>query len=106
MKLSDISVSFTPDVPAEQRADIERAVQHIVLTPKGTYPMCRDFGISNELLAMPLLAAQNTVAVEIIDQVQKYEPRIAVCEVTIQAASESDAVNGEFIAKVVCSTNG
>ena len=100
MQLQDVEISFTGDITEQE--DIARCLRHLILTPEGTYPMSRDFGISNDALALPLPAAHNIIAVDIVDKVTKYEPRVSVCEVSFKALSNTDAIDGKFIAKVVC----
>lgn len=100
MQLQDVEISFTGEITEQE--DIAQCLRHLILTPEGTCPMSRDFGISNDALSLPLLAAQNSMAVEIVDKATKYEPRISVCEVSFMALGDTDAIDGKFIAKVVC----
>ena len=62
----------------------------------GTCPLYRDFGIKMTFLDHPLDIAQNLFAVEAIEAVERWEPRVIVKEVIF----EPD-INGKFKAKVV-----
>ena len=94
MTLEDITFSLLGEF--DDAEDVMRCVKNIILTPAGTVPLARDFGIDQGLLDRPLPVAQSLLAVEIIDKVAKYESRAAVQEVELQAT-----VDGQIIAKVV-----
>lgn len=100
MDLSDIEIAFDygSGEDAELR-EIARNVQTILTTPIGTCPLYRDFGIKMTFLDAPLEAAQNLFAVEVVEAVEKWEPRVTVKEVTFAAT----AVTGKLRAKVVLS---
>lgn len=97
MELSDLEITFKEDL--EEQEDIARCLRTLILTPAGTIPLCRDFGIDNSFLGRPIPAAQNALAVEIMDKAAIYEPRVTVTEVT----SEAD-IDGKITVKVVCSS--
>ena len=46
MQISDVQISFDGD--STELEDIARCVRNIILTPAGTCPLYRDFGISYE----------------------------------------------------------
>ena len=98
MDLSDIEIAFDygSGEDAELR-EIARNVQTILTTPIGTCPLYRDFGIKMTFLDAPLEAAQNLFAVEVVEAVEKWEPRVIVKEVTYQASGDA----GQMKAKVV-----
>ncbi len=82
INLSNIEISFGRFEGDEaQRREIIRNVENILLTPIGTDPLYRDFGIDTSVLDYPLDAAQNMAAVEVIDAIEKWEPRVQVQEV-------------------------
>jgi len=76
--------------------DVLRCLRNLLMTPAGTVPLDRDFGINQAMLGMPLDVAQSLLAVEIIDKVDRYEPRVSVTEVELKPN-----VDGQIIAKVV-----
>lgn len=97
MDLSDISISFeygSGDNATER--EIIRNVQTILTTPVGTCPLYRDFGIDTSVLDNPMDVAQNFYAVEVIDAIERYEPRVQVREVTF-----TPDMSGKLTAKVV-----
>ena len=97
MDLSTIAIfyEYGEGATAEQQ-EIIRNVRTILSTPIGTCPLYRDFGIKMTFLDHPLDIAQNLFAVEAIEAVERWEPRVIVKEVIF----EPD-INGKFKAKVV-----
>jgi hypothetical protein len=94
MNLSD--VVFECDYSQPEAEEIMRCIRNLVLTPKGTCPLNRDFGISTDsTLDCPLEAAEAMLAVEIMEQIDKYEPRVRATQVTFEYVEDS------LIAKVV-----
>ena len=61
--------------------EIFQNVRMILTTPKGTVPLDRDFGLSQTFLDQPTTLAKAKALPEIIEQVEKYEPRVKVTEV-------------------------
>lgn len=98
MDLSNIDISFIyGDTPEAEREEIARNVRTILRTPVGTCPLYRDFGLDVSFMAdYPIGTAQNLVAVEIIEKVEKYEPRAVVTEVNFEADAD-----GKLTAKAV-----
>lgn len=94
MELSD--VEFRIEEPLEDEEDVLRCLRNLILTPAGTCPLARDFGIDNSFLGLPIETAQSVLAVEIMDKVLKYESRVSVKEVSLQASTD-----GKIIARVV-----
>lgn len=99
MDLSNIEIAFAyGDGDNALRREIIRNIQTILSTPLGTCPLYRDFGIDTAILDNPTDMAQNMMAVEIIETVEKWEPRVTVTDVTFTAAED-----GSLKAKVVIS---
>ena len=77
--LSGIEISFDRAGGDEaQQREIVRNIENILLTPVGTDPLYRDFGIDTSVLDYPLDTAQSMMAVEVIDAIEKWEPRVRV----------------------------
>lgn len=97
MDLSTIEISFEYGAGenAEEK-EIIRNVRTILITPLGTCPLYRQFGVNMTFLDYPLDVAQNLFAVEVIEAVERWEPRVIVKEVTFEADME-----GKLRAKVV-----
>ena len=77
--LSGIEISFDRAGGDEAR---RREIENILLTPVGTDPLYRDFGIDTSMLDYPLDTAQSMMAVEVIDAIEKWEPRVRVRDVS------------------------
>jgi phage baseplate assembly protein W len=94
MTLKDVEFNVRGEIPVVE--DILRCLRNLILTPVGTVPLDRDFGIDQSILGLPIDVAQSLLAVEIIDKVDRYEPRVSVSEVELTAN-----IDGQIIAKVV-----
>ncbi len=83
MDLSDIEIAYEYGEGDEAEfQEIDRNVRTIVTTQIGTCPLYRDFGVNPTFLDQPMEIAQNLMAVEIIDAVEKWEPRAIVKDVS------------------------
>lgn len=94
MTLED--VEFELDGTMDEADEIMRCLRNLLLTPAGTVPLDRDFGLNNSFLGLPIDTAQSVLAVEMMDKVDKYEPRVSVKEVELIPTAE-----GKITAKVV-----
>lgn len=86
MDLSNIEIAFAygeGDNPT--RREILRNVRTLLSTPLGTCPLHRSFGIDTSILDNPTPVAENLMAVEIMDAVERWEPRVRVTDVTFKA---------------------
>ncbi len=70
--------------PASTTAEVLQNIQTILTTIKGEIPLDRDFGISGEVVDMPMPRAQAVWSNEIFNQVKKYEPRARIESITFQ----------------------
>lgn len=94
MTLKDVEFNVRGEIPVTE--EILRCIRNLIMTPVGTVPLDRDFGIDQSILGLPIDAAQSLLAVEIIDKVDRYEPRVSVAEVKLTAS-----IDGKITAKVV-----
>ena len=98
MDLSNIEIAWEYGTGEEaEREEIYRNVRAIILTQVGTCPLYRDFGIDASFLDYPLDVAKNLCAVEIMEKVERFEPRVRVTEVTFS----TDEQHGQLRAKAV-----
>lgn len=88
--------------PPDEATEIIQNVKTILSTLKGTVPMDREFGISGEIIDLPISAAQAQMTAEIVDAVNKYEPRAQVVSVNY----EDTETDGNVVAKVRLKING
>lgn len=99
MYIAGIQVAFdygAGESPEER--EIIRNVRMILASPIGSCPMYRDFGIDASIVDKPLNVAQNLYAVNVMETVEKYEPRVSVRQVLFEPDQ-----NGRLEVKVVIS---
>ncbi|MER1986570.1 MAG: GPW/gp25 family protein [Solibacillus sp.] len=71
-------VNFFPKTVLEE---IFQNVHTIVTTAAGSVPFSRSFGVEAAYIDAPIPVAQAKFIVEIIEKVERFEPRVAVEEV-------------------------
>lgn len=64
---------------------ILQCVRTILSTVKGSVPLDRDFGVSATFLDNPLPEAMAAYTGEVVDEVERQEPRVVVTQVEFQA---------------------
>lgn len=69
--------------------EIRRNVRTILGIYEGTMPMNRNLGIDSASMDVPIDVAQNRMTVDLIEKIEKYEPRVRVQEVGYQAEQET-----------------
>lgn len=98
MDLSGIQVGFEyGEGSISLRKEIVRNIHTLLLTPIGTCPLYRDFGLDVSYLDFPPDVAKGLFTVATIEAVEKWEPRVQVKDVTFEA----DGTEGKLKAKVV-----
>lgn len=98
MDLSGIEVGFEyGDGDANLRKEIVRNVHTLLLTPVGTCPLYRDFGLDVTYLDFPPNIAKGLFTAAAIEAVERWEPRVRVSRVDFHA----DGADGKLGAKVV-----
>lgn len=75
--LTEINLNETDHVK-----DVLQNVAMILVTRKGTIPLYRDFGLSQDFLDRPIEAAMPLLVSEIKEAVETYEPRAEVEDVS------------------------
>lgn len=83
-------------MPLTLEEEILQNVNMILSTPKGSVPLDRRFGINTTLQDTPIPLAQARMTGEIIEAVERYEPRVKVLKVTFSG----DGASGELIPRV------
>lgn len=64
---------------AEEFADVKQCLATLLSVPAGSVPLDRDFGIDYDgTVDYPIPVAQNMLAVEITEKVERYEPRVKI----------------------------
>jgi phage baseplate assembly protein W len=77
-------------------SEIVQNVRTILSTIKGTVPLDRAFGVTGEYIDLPQPAAQALFAAEIVDEVEKQEPRVKVTSLSWQQ-SNAEAMDGKLV---------
>lgn len=80
---------FETEDKSEEMRDILRCQRNLYSIPQGTFPLARDMGLPWELISEPVLEAENDFATAVIDQTQKYEPRVSVTACTFEEDPET-----------------
>lgn len=94
MTLADIEIAV--DGELAERDEIIRCIQNLALTPAGTVPLDREFGLDASFMGMPIETAKNLLAIELINKIDRYEPRASVKEVDM-----TGSVDGQIKIRVV-----
>lgn len=76
--------------------EIAQNVRTILTTIRGTVPLDRSFGVSGNLLDLPLPVAQARFSTEIVQEVEKQEPRVKVLRVQFKEDREG-AIEGTLL---------
>lgn len=79
--------------------EIKRNAKIILTTLAGTVPFMRDFGISPDIIDLPMNEAEGAYMMECITKIRKYEPRASVVEIDFTSSLE-----GKLYPKVVLSS--
>lgn len=102
MTLADLDINSDGLIASEsEKADINKCIRTLLLTPEGTVPLYREFGLNADFIGAQQGVMKNLLAVEIMDKVAAFEPRASVSEVQ----TEADPDTGQIRVKVVI-TNG
>ena len=88
--------------PATELEEVLQNVRTIITTRKGSVPMDREFGIDGDIQDLPIGVAQAKLSAEIVEAVNRFEPRARVKQV-IYDGNEQD---GLLRAKVRVAING
>lgn len=83
-------------LPATELKEILQNVRTILTTVKASVPLDRGFGINADIVDKPVNYAQAQLTAEIIEVVERYEPRVRVSKVTF----EGNGADGQLIPKV------
>ncbi|MGN0903120.1 MAG: GPW/gp25 family protein [Succinivibrio sp.] len=85
--------------PQSTREEIIQNVQCILGTVKGSVPLNRDFGLDISAVDLPQPMAMMQLKIDILEAIQKYEPRAIVRAIDFEK-NPSDAANGILIPKI------
>lgn len=96
LNLSNVQITIADGSTNVDVIEVMDNVNVILTTPEGSVPFDRAFGISVELLDLPMNEAKSMYVVEAVTKVRKYEPRAIVDHVDFSGNAE-----GKLIPRVV-----
>ena len=79
--------------PKNEREEIYQNIATILKTIQGTVPLDRDFGVDGSYIDLPMPMAKGQWQAEIIDAIERDEPRVRVLNVDFKENS-IDAMDG------------
>lgn len=85
------------NVSDQKIQDIMEGLRHLCTTLSGSIPLDREFGINSDFLGAPLDVAKNMLALEFIEKIEKYEPRVVVDEVRFEVEEDGTLIPSIFI---------
>jgi len=87
---------FTP----EEFEDIKMCLETLLSIGAGSQPLDRELGIDYEqTVGFPLDVAKNMLSLEIIEKVERYEPRVEVSSVTFTGDTDGQLVPHIYFVK-------
>lgn len=95
----EVSVKAPEIIDIAPKNDVNEILQNvrtILATTKGTIPLDREFGIDGSVIDMPTMQAQAYLTNEIFQAIRRYEPRVAIDNITFDGE-----ITGKLIPKVV-----
>ena len=93
----EVTPGLKIEIGLEGAEEILQNVAVILSTPKGSVPLDREFGVSWMFVDSPTLRALAELRVEALEQVERYEPRVRVLEVSFTADTSQP---GKVVPKV------
>lgn len=77
----------------EEFADIKLCLETLLSVREGSQPLDRKFGIDlDRVVGFPMDVARNTIALEIIEKVATYEPRVEVQSVDFESDMDGQLI--------------
>lgn len=89
-------INLAPETVVEE---VLQNIAMIISTPQFAVPLDRGFGLPQRFVDKPLPVAQAILISEVLDAIEKYEPRAEVKNVTFKQ-DEQDAKVGKLIPRV------
>ena len=87
---------FTP----EEFEDIKMCLETLLSIRAGSQPLDRELGIDYEqIVGFPLDVAKNMLSLEIIEKVERYEPRVEVSSVSFTGDTDGQLVPHIYFVK-------
>ena len=80
-----VSAADLGNIRLNESETVNAVLQNIALilaTPKGSVPMYRDFGLSQEFLDKPIPVAKAMLVAEVREAIEIWEPRASVSDIS------------------------
>ena len=72
-------INLAPETLLEE---IIQNINTILLTPKGSVPLDRNFGTSWQFIDRPTQIAESMIIADVFDAIEEYEPRVEIIDIT------------------------
>jgi len=95
MEIQVSTLTASKEIKFAPLTEIEEIIQNvrtIITTPIYSVPLDRLFGTKQEMLDLPMPVAQARLSAEIVQAVQRFEPRVIVTEVSYS----SEGIDGRL----------
>ena len=92
----DMSVPASVEIGATGLKGLAQEIRTVLATRKGSVPLDRDFGLSWDVIDLPLPEVRPLLVAEIGQSLERYVPRIRVRSVTFKTDTDS-AVEGRLL---------
>lgn len=87
--MKQYTITYTPSIvnfrPVDMLEEIHQNINTILSTYKFTVPLFREFGFDARFIDRPLSILRPLYVKEVVETVEKYEPRVIVEEVKMTA---------------------
>lgn len=101
ISINDVEIELNSETDTALRKELLENASTILTTLRGTNPLDRGMGLSSsDIIGRNIYTAKGAYMVQAIEQVEKYEPRLAIAQI------DFDVKNSKIIPKVVCTYNG
>ena len=94
----DLVVDIAPlravEVGTTGLRQIAQEIRTLLLTPRGSVPLDRDFGVSWEMIDSPIPAARQMYVAEVAAQIHKYIPRVRFTGIDFPETSKDESQEG------------
>ncbi|MEG1491128.1 MAG: hypothetical protein RR394_02670 [Oscillospiraceae bacterium] len=74
--------------PKTRTEEILQNIGIVLATQKGSVPLCRDLGLSGEIIDQPINISKPLLVSEIISAISEFEPRAEVVEVSFKTDAD------------------
>lgn len=84
----------------EEFADVKQCLETLMSIRAGSQPLARDLGIDYDGIAgYPMNVAKNMLALEIIEKVNTYEPRVEVKSINVKIGADGQLISHVYFVK-------